>query len=520
MYYLVATFFSLLILSTSCSSSKDEPSPYIRIAMTDDPLALDPRLVRDLSSSSIMRMLYEGLTRPDLKGEIIPAIAESYSLSSDGKVYTFHLRETSWSDGSPLTSKDFKETWETMLSPNFPAPNAYQLYVIKGAKAAKEGKIALEDIGVKTPDSFTLVIELEQPAPYFLELLSCHFFFPIHESMRKADHQEAMVGNGPFQLDKWNKRSELVLVQNSLYWDKESVLLKGIVLHVLDEHTAFQLFKAGELDWVGSPLSTLPQDSLATLKQEKELAIAPGAGTHWFRINTQKTPFDEVKVRQAFALVLNRQAIIDHVTQGNQSIAIGIVPPSFGLKNQSYYLDNQIEKAQEIFNEAMKEYGLTKSDFSQVTLSYVSNDRNHKIAQAIQQQWNKAFDINMVLSGNESHMQLDNVKKGNYFISMGSWYADIQDPINFLEIFKYKDNPTNQTFWQNTAYANLLDQSSTESDLKKRQEFFSSAEALLIQEMPVIPLFHSSYNYLKNEKVENVYFSPLGFLDFKNASLK
>ncbi|HEV8051560.1 MAG TPA: ABC transporter substrate-binding protein, partial [Parachlamydiaceae bacterium] len=148
---------------------------------------------------------------------------------------------------------------------------------------------------------------------------------------------------------------------------------------------------------------------------------------------------------------------------------------------------------------------------------YASNDRNHKIAQATQQQWNKAFGINIVLSGNEPQMQIDKVKSGNYQIAMGSWYADIQDPINFLEIFKSKDNPTNQTYWSNDTYTNLLHQSSVELDPRKRKEILAEAEKILIEGMPVIPLFHSAYNYLKSDDVENVYFSPLGYLDFKRA---
>lgn len=523
MRYFITSIASILLILSSCSNKPTETkkNSYLRLATAEDPFSLDPRLVRDLASSSYMRMLYEGLMRTTANGEVIPAVAEEVTLSDDKKTYTFHLRSSTWSDGSPVTAEDFEQTWKSVLSPSVPAPNAYQLYLIKGAKAAKEGKEPADTIAVKAVDSKTLVVELEQPAPYFLEMVSSHFFFPVHQSMR--DNLELppaqVINNGPFKLENWARRSEFNVVKNPSYWDAQNVALSGISLHILDEHTAFQLFKAGELDWTGSPLSTLPQDAILPLKQQNKLEIAPGAGTHWFRLNTSNPPFDNEKMRQAFALALDRQSIVDHVTQGNQIPAIGVIPPAFGLTDQKYYADHDTAKAQVLFNEALKEENLTKETLPEISIRYASNDRNHKIAQAVQQQWNKTFGIHVALDGSESQVFLDKVKTGNYEIAMGSWYADIRDPINFLEIFKSKDNPTNLTFWQNEAYSKLLDESSMELDPKKRKEILVDAETLLIENMPVVPIFHNSYNYLKAPNVQEVYFSPLGYLDFKNAKV-
>lgn len=523
------TFFtclvSIIFLFNSCSNSPKknrESDSYLRIVIANDPISIDPRLVRDLPSSSVMHMLFEGLMRTTNNGKVIPGIAAHVSISNDQKKYTFYLRPSEWSDGSPLTAFDFAETWKIVLSPNFPAPNAYQLYMIKGAKLAKEGKASLESIGVKAIDSQTLTIELEEPTPYFLEMVSCHFFFPVHQSLRDPSNKQTttVISNGPFSIDKWIKRSEFNVVKNPHYWDAENVMLAGISLHVLDEHTALQLFKAGQLDWIGSPLSTIPQDAIIPLKQQNKLQIEQGAGTHWFRINTHNPPFNNEKMRRAFALGVNRQAIVDHVTQGNQQPAIGIIPPSFGLAEQKFYSDNAVTTAQTLFDEALAEEGITKNQLPKIILSYASDDRNHKIAQTVQQQWNKTFGINVILNGNEPQVQLDKVKQGHYQLGVGSWYADIQDPINFLEIFKFQDNPTNQTFWHNNTYTALLDLSSREPDPLKRQKILADAESILMQGMPVIPLFYSAYNYLKSDRVENVYFSPLGYLDFKGAYLK
>lgn len=520
----LAGLFLFPLLFCGCSS---DPAPshstknhVARIAVTDDPTSLDPRFVRDLPSTTIMHMLFEGLMTTSPDGALTPGIAESVSVSEDQKTYTFHLRPSVWADGMPLTSEDFVATWRSILTPSVPAPNAYQLYLIKGAKAAKEGRASVEAIGVQAPDPSTLVVELEYPASYFLEMTSCHFFHPVHPTARALVDKmppEQTIGNGPFRLKTWTRRSELSLSKNPHYWNADDVALDGIALQVLDEHTALQLFKAQQLDWAGSPLSTLPQDAVAALKQQNTLKIMPGAGTHWFRININKPPFTNEKIRRAFALAIDRKAIVNHITQGNQQPAIGIIPPLFGTSPYRGYEDHDVATARTLFEMGLKEEALSKGALPKIQLSYASNDRNHKIAQAVQQQWNQTFGIEVLLDGNESHVHLDKMKHGQYSISMGSWYADIRDPINFLELFYAKDNPTNQTFWQSDAYRGLLDEAALESDAKKRLALLANAETVLLEAMPVLPIFYSAYNYLKNEQLEDVYFSPLGYLDFKHA---
>lgn len=515
----ISAFLFAAILCGSCSNEKAEKTDQIlRIATADDPLSLDPRLVRDLPTVTIMRLLFEGLMRTNSSGVLEPAVAENVIVSEDKMTYTFTLRTSQWSDGTPLTAKDFEQTWKTILAPEFPAPNAYQLFLIKGAKDAKEGRIPLAEIGVKANGN-TLVVELEQPAPYFLELTSCHFYFPVHGDMRlpNASKQSIVVGNGPFAIDHWHRRNEFSVLKNPHYWDAQSVKLAGVKLQVLDENTAFQLFKSGEIDWTGSPLSTLPQDAIAFLKSKGDLKVAPGAGTHWFRFNTSIAPFENGKMRRAFALALDRQSIVDHVTQGNQLPAIGIVPPALGISEQKYYADHDKLAAQKLFEEALVEIGTNKQDL-RVSLYYAANDRNHKIAQAVQQQWNKTFDIDIALESSEAKVLLDKMRTGSYQISLGSWYADIQDPINFLEIFKSKTNLTNQTYWENPAFTQLLERSEMESS-GSRIALLAEAEKILIDGMPVAPLFHSAFNYLKNDHFNGVYFSPLGYLDFKDASM-
>jgi len=267
---------------TACRQPKEpiaEQSNTLRMSMEGDPQTLDPRRVRDLPTVTVMHMLYEGLMRTQADGLIAPALAESITISPDQKIYTFHLRSNVWSDGQPLTAKDFEQTWKSLLDPKFPSPNAYQLYVIKGAQAAKEGHASPDQIGIYTLDDSILKVELEKPTPYFLHLTATHFFYPVHPLLRQqpADAStlpdSSVVTNGPFKLEKWSHHNELTAVKNIHYWDKNNVQLNRVQLVMLDNPTALHLFQNGELDWTGSPLSTLSVDALLSLRNQKKLEI-------------------------------------------------------------------------------------------------------------------------------------------------------------------------------------------------------------------------------------------------------
>lgn len=522
-FYLIV--FCLLAF-TACRQPEKPvtQSDTLRMSMEGDPQTLDPRRVRDLSTVTVMHMLYEGLMRTQADGLAAPALAESITVSPDQKTYTFHLRSSAWSNGDPVTAKDFEQTWKSLLNPQFPSPNAYQLYLIKGAQAAKEGEVSLDQIGVSAPDDLTLIVELEQPTPYFLHLVATHFFYPIHASLRQqtADARPLpdsdIVTNGPFKLEKWNYRNELTAIKNPHYWDRSNVRLNRIQLIVLDNPTALQLFQNGELDWTGSPLSTLSVDALASLRRQEKLEVAPAAGVYLFRINTEKPPFNHIKMRQAFALALSRADLVEYVLQGNQVPAFGLIPYSF-IAGQPFFDDEDIHLARRLFQEAMEEQALTLENFPQVSIQYASGERAHKIAQVVQQQWKETLGVNVALQSSEAKIYYDQLKNRTYQLGIGSWFADFRDPISFLEIFKLKDNGTNNTQWESPHYIELLNQSALVQNAEKRKELLKQAERTIINEMPIIPLFYSSYNYVKNPMIKGVYFSELGYLDFKHAYL-
>lgn len=515
---IVIFLLTMTSLFTGCKQnnhSKDTEDKVVKISMNSDPQTLDPRLARSLEAVTPLHMLFEGLMRsnPNGNGRPKPGIADHFTLSEDMKTYTFNLRKSIWSNGDPLTANDFIETWKDILRPDFPSPNAYQFYLIKGAKDAKEGKIPFEDVGVKAPDADTIVIELEGPTPYFVELLTTHFFYPVHRQFSSSNP----ITNGPFKLEQWQKHRELTVVKNPKYWDAEEVSLNKITLLPLDEHTALRMFENGELEWAGSPLGTIPQDAVKTLRHRHQLRILAAAGTHWFRINTESPPLNSIKMRQALAYALDRKAIVEYVTQGNQRQATAIIPPFFGLPANSFFKDNDIPLAWYAFQDALEELKLSIDEMPGITLCYGNSDRNHKVAQAVQQQWKKALGIDVKLENCEPQVLYDRISRHNYQIAMGAWFADFRDPISFLEVFKYKHNSTNNTQWENKEFIEQLNLSALEKDPAKRYDTLQKAEAILMQNLPVIPVFFGAFNYVKSENLFGVHFSELGYLDFKYA---
>jgi len=455
--------------------------------------------------------------RKGFEGKIKPAIAQHVDISADLKTYTFTLRDSMWNNGDPVTAGDFERSWKSVLHTNFNAPNAYQLYPIKGAQAFKKGEVSAEHVGVKAVDAKTLVVELEKPTPYFLELTTTHFYYPVHASQNAQQKSDQIISNGLFNLSEWKKNNELSFLKNKHYWDAKLVNLESIKVVVLDENTALHLFENKELDWAGSPMSDIPQDAIQTLRHQEHLHMSPAAGTHWFHFNIANEPFDNANMRKAFALAIDRKAIVENITQGSQKPATGIVPPVLGLLKNHYFEDNAVTEAWDHFQKALVEMGSDIDHFSEVTLCYKAGDRSRKIAEAVQQQWEKAFEVRVLLESCENKSFYDKLTNHQFQIAAGSWFADFADPINFLEIFKDKNNPTNNTRWENERFAELLNQSAMTNSSRERSTLLTEAEGVLMQEMPVAPLFYSMFNYVKNGALYGVYFSELGYLDFKHA---
>ena len=511
----------LSVLSlVSCSKSDLVRPKTLRVNIVSEPMTLDPRKARALEDITICRMFFEGLTRIGLDGKVALAQAKEITVSEDGLRYTFQLRNGKWSDGNDVTSYDFAKSWRAILSPEFPTDISYQLYVIKNGSKAKMGDMSLSDIGIYTPNASTLVVELESPTPYFLELCTMSSFFPIPSSSVEENEfwfmePKTFVGNGPFLLKEWNHQDEMIGVKSPTYWDVDQVGPNEIHLVMVSSETEIRMFEEKQLDWAGSPLSVIPPDSISDLKASGQFKASPLSGTYFYRINTGElidgkiNPLGDPRLRRALALSVDRNAITTHLLQGGQAPALSLVPPGLGL-SESGYIETDLEKARSLIHE---------EHFDPIVISFSVSERNAAIAQAMQRQWEDALGITVELQPLEAKVFYQAVKDRKVQLAAGSWIADFNDPINFLEVFKYKDASTNNTGWESSKYIDLLDRSALCRDQGERMELLREAEAVLMDEMPILPIFHFAINYLEREGVSNIALSPIGQIDFRWAQI-
>src|SRR3990167_5514911 len=287
MQYLIMTFLVCVIFLGGCRSPSF-PLNSIRLNLEREPSSLDPRIGRDLYSMTVCRMLFDGLTLISSDGKMALSVAKEVFVSDDGLCYTFHLKDTLWSDGSKVLSSDFASSWKSILDPQFPTDLAHYLYPIKNAQNIKSGKCPIDQLGVQTPNPQTLIVQLEKPIPYFLELCSMSPFFPIPQGfgLHKGKNFESVIGNGPFCLQSWHRQDEIIVKKNEKFWDAKNVTLETIHLSMVSPETEIRLYEEGLLDWIGSPLSTLSIDDISELKKVGKLNIHDLSGTCFFRLNT------------------------------------------------------------------------------------------------------------------------------------------------------------------------------------------------------------------------------------------
>jgi oligopeptide transport system substrate-binding protein len=308
-------------------------------------------------------------------------------------------------------------------------------------------------------------------------------------------------------------------VKNDNYWDKDKVKLDRIEFAMVeDENTELSMFDNGELDWAGSPTSDLPTDAIPALKEQGKMTTKPIAGTYWYKFNTEKPPFNNVKIRKAFAYSIDRQGLIDNILQRGQLPATGAVPPSMVLNPNGYFKDKDLDTAKKMLDEGMKELGITK--LPAITLSYNTSEGHKKIAEAIQDQWKKNLGVDVKLENKEWKVYLEDLHEGNFQIGRMGWLGDFNDPINFLELYKDKMGGNNDTRWENPKYKELLNQSALESDLDKRKKILADAEQVLMDDMPIMPIYFYTQSWVQNPSVKGVQITGLGDVDWKGAYIE
>jgi oligopeptide transport system substrate-binding protein len=503
----------------------------LNVNIKSEPPSLHPGLATDTTSGAVLDQVFEGLMRINQEGVVEPAMAAGEpEVSDDLLTYTFTIRDDAkWSNGDPVTAHDFEFAWKWVLDPrNADTDYAYQLYVIKGAQAAKETEekdddainALLDEVGVKALDEKTLEVTLAQPTPYFLDLTAFYTYYPVNKTVAEANPDWALnagddyVTNGPFVLDTWEHKSKVVLKKNTGYWDANTVKLETINMFMIEnENTALEMYNAGDLDWVGSPTDSVPLAAIPALKEEGSLNITSLAGVYYYAFNTEAEPFNNVNIRKAFALAINRQGIVENITKGEQQPAMALVPPSIWEEsNEGYFADNDVEKAKEYLEAGLEELGL--DSLPPLKLSYNTSETHAVIAQAVQDMWNKNLGVEVELNNEEWNVYLDSMGSGNFQVGRMGWLADFNDAINFLEIFQSVGG-NNYTNWEDAEYQELLAKSRTETDPAARKEILREAEATFMEALPISPIYFYTNVWTAKDYVKNVEVSGLGGVQYK-----
>lgn len=490
-----------------------------------EPETADPGLASGSPEGNVIMQIFEGLTRlKDEKPE--PGIAESWEVSDDGLHYTFHIRkDAKWSDGKPLTAKDFEYSWKRVLDPKLGSEYAYQLWYLKNGQAYNEGKITNPDeIGVKATDDYTLEVTLEYPTPYFLSLTSFYTLMPVRKDVVEANPEAwfrdpaTLISNGPFKVESWTPQDSIVMVPNEYYWGKDEVKLKKLTFFPIDdETTTLSMWENGELDYNDNP----PQDELDRLFSENKITSRPEISTYYYMFNVKKPPFDNPKVREAMALAIDREKIVKEVTRGGQTPALAFVPngiPDLGKggefrQNGGDYLKYDVEKAKQLLAEAGYPDG---KGFPEVELLYNTSQGHQRIAEAVQEMWKQNLGINVKLVNQEWQVYMDTRDSGNWQICRAGWIGDYLDAMTFLDMW-ITDGGNNDTSWSNPEYDKLIDSAKKEVDLTKRSELLHQAEKMLMEEVPIIPIYYYVDLDLIQPWVKDVYKSPMGHIFFRDA---
>ncbi len=516
---LLLPFLSSGLLGAINSSYKISAKQVLRVNNGAEPKELDPATSTGIPESHIIDNLFEGLTSLDSYTlDPVPGVAESWTISPDGKVYTFKLRpDAAWSDGKKITSHDFQWSWLRVLEPKTAAEYAYQLYYVKNAEAYNLGKIKdAKQVGIETPDDRTLKVTLENSTPYFLRLTAFHTLYPVPKHViDKYPGQEwtkegKIVSNGPFALAEWKLNQHIKLVPNSHYWKKSSIKLKEAFLYGIEnENTSEKTFTAGELDMTDS----VPSVKIDTYNKEKKnnpntyhpFKSNPYLGTYLYTFNVTRKPLNDVRVRKALALTVDRKLIVEKVLKGGQLPAMVLTPPNTagythanttGLKES--VTEATIKEAKKLLADAGYPDG---KNMPPVEILYNTNEDHKKIAVALQQMWKKNLGIEATLFNQEWKVYLDTKRNLNYSLARFGWIGDYPDPNTFLDLFTTHSG-NNQTGWSNKEYDKLIDMAAKTSDSKKRYEYFHNAEDILLTELPILPIYFYTKQNLLSPKVK------------------
>ncbi|MEP9408455.1 peptide ABC transporter substrate-binding protein [Peribacillus frigoritolerans] len=527
-FSVLALLMAIMLMLAACNGGSKETSnekeggsgdstgsKVLNVNNSSEPGSLHPANAQGTHESWILEHTFEGLTKKTEEGKIVPGSAESWEISEDGLTWTFKLKDgLKWSNGDPLTANDFEYAWKYALKPETAADYAYQLYYLKGGEAYNSKKGKEEDVGVKATDEHTLVVTLEQPTPYFLDLTSFYTFYPINKKVQEENPKWALdakthVSNGPFKLTEWKHKESLKIEKNENYYDKDKIKLDAVNFALIeDENTAWQMYQSGELD-LAYPLPVDIQGQMVN-SDDKEFKMGKELAVYYYNFNTEVKPFNNAKVRKALSIAIERKEITENVAQGGQKPAFGVVPPGIPdasgdfQENTGNLFKEDVAEAKKLLKEGLAEEGM--KELPEFSILYNTLDSHKKIAEAVQGMWRDNLGVEVTLENAEFQVKLDREKAGDFEISRAGWVGDYVDPMTFM--LWETDGAYNDAGWSNKEYDNLLKEAKSTMDPKERMDALHKAEKVMIDEMPILPVYFYTKPYMVKSNVTGV-FAPI-----------
>ncbi len=459
-----------------------------------EPETLDPSIITGQPEGRIVNALFEGLTTFNAQGKSGPGMAESWTISEDGKTYTFKIRPNAkWSDGRRLTAHDFVDSWKRTLSPETAASYNYQLFYVKNAESFAAGRITdFSQVGVRALDDHTLEVTLENPTPFFLDLCATPPLQPVPVDRIKEFGDDwvkpgKIVSNGAYVLEDWRINERIRLRKNSNYWNSKKVALESVeALPISTATVAFNFYAGGLADLIVDKNLT-PNALLDELKRTPAFHSAPFLGIYFLRFNCSKPPFNDARVRRAFAMAVDKRRIVEKITRAGELPATSFVPPGVEGYASPDGLPYDPAAARSLLAEAGFPDG---KGFPLTTFLYNESQQNRDIAVELQAMWLQHLGVKVNLALQEWKVYLNSLSSLDYGIARSSWVGDYPDPNTFLDMFG-TGNGNNRTGWSDPAYDRLIADAARETNPERRFEILRKAEGVLIAEQaPVCPIFY------------------------------
>lgn len=481
-----------------------------------EPQGLDPHKVEGVMEHHVLMALYEGLTGVDPKTlKPTPGQAERWEISPDKKTYTFFIRkDANWSNGDPVTADDFAQSFVRILTPSLGSHYAEMLHCIKNAKPFNAGELKdPSQLGIRVIDAKTLELTLECPTPYLLSMMGLHYtWWPVHMATIKKfgdpyaldntawTRPENSVVNGPFVLTEWKPNNIIRVRRNTNYWDNATVKLNGIDFFPIDSADSEERsFRAGQLH----ATETLLPTKIAVYKKENPgvLRIDPYLANYFYRLNVTDPVLKDKRIRHALSMALDRQAIVDTVTRGDQRPAFALTPPDTMGYTSTAQLKFDVEGAKKLLAEAGYPDG---KGLPPIEIHYNTLETHKAVAEAVQQMWRKNLGVEVTLRNEEWKVYMATQNQTNYMVSRAGWTGDYVDPNTFLSTFlSYAGN--NRTGWNNPEYDRLVEAAMCMADEQERTKTLQAAEAILLDDLPLIPIYYYTRVHLVSPDVKGWY---------------